>query len=288
MANISSRDEVDIWQLDARRDWFKVFDGVNNDNEIESGLLNAGESDNFVLSLNALGLPRVPFNGQLIFRHNAVSSIDTLFVTLDVIGSVPPSPFTLLSPADSSSLNGNIEPEILFSWEESIDPNWGDHVSYQLWLQSGEDSVLAGVVDSTSISVDIESLNIEIQPHLGWWVIAQSDPDLVWSDSRFVFNYIPDDIERESTIPVEFGLESIYPSPFNSIASIRFGMDHSARAKISIFDISGREVTILHNGIMPAGHRKIVWNAESLPSGLYLVRLESSGRVKTAKVALIR
>ncbi len=288
MANISSHDKVDVWQLDARRDWFKVFDGEDFENEIESGGIDAGESDNFVLLLNSSDLPRVSFEGQLLFRQYEVNSCDTLHVTLDVIRIEEPYRFDLISPADSSNLNGNIEPEILFSWEKLIDPNFEGRVSYQLWIQSGEDSTLAVVTDTTSISVDIESLDFELMPQLQWWVVAELDPDLVWSDNRFVFNYIPVDVESESAIPVEFGLESIYPSPFNSIASIRFGMDRATDARISIFDISGREVAVLHNGIMPAGHRKIVWNAESLPSGLYLVRLESAGRVKTAKIALIR
>ncbi len=290
-ANIVSHDKVDIWQLDSRRDWYRMYDSNDDPDEREevfAGRMEAEETHGYTILLNSQDLARVVFEGQFVFTHNAIQSSDTLKVFLDVIGNRPPSRFGLVSPADSSNLDGSAEPEVIFSWEESIDPNWGDLVGYQLWLQSGEDSTLAGIVDSTSISVDIESLNIELQPRLKWWVVAQSDPDLVWSDSRFVFNYIPYDVVRELTIPIEFGLESIYPSPFNSIASIRFGMDRSTDAKISIFDISGREVTVLHNGVVPAGHRKIVWNAESLPSGLYLVRLESVGRVKTAKVALIR
>ena len=89
-------------------------------------------------------------------------------------------------------------------------------------------------------------------------------------------------------LPVEFGFHDIYPSPFNAVTTVRFGMDKPEMVNLKVYDIQGREVGALFNGRAGAGYQRVVWDAASLPSGLYLLRLESAGRMKTAKVALVR
>ena len=284
-------DRIDLWQIDSRRDWYKMFnadDPVDDRDELFSGRMEAGETHEYSLLLNSAELPRVLFEGQLLFSHNAMQATDTMRVFLDVIGNIPPLPFGLLTPADSSMLNGNLEPEVLFSWEESIDPNWGDQVVYQLWIQSDADSTLAGTVDSTSISVDIESLRLELLPELEWWVVANSDPDLVPSEQRFTFNYIPDDVSNSSVVPVQFGLESVYPSPFNSSTSISYGMDRVEGVTLRVYDLAGREVIKLVDRVANVGHHRVIWDASLLSSGVYILRLESAGRTNSAKIALIK
>ena len=284
-------DRVDLWQIEARRDWYKTYNADEPDDErqeVFSGRMEAGETHEFDLLLNSAELPRVMFEGQLLFSHNAMQSTDTIRVFLDVIGNVPPRPFTLLSPADSSMLDGNIVPEVLFSWEESVDPNWGDQVLYQLWIKSDADSVMAGTTDSTSLAVDIESLPLELLPELEWWVVANSDPDMVYSRDRFRFSYIPDAVALNREIPVAFGLASIYPSPFNSSTSISYGMNRSDRVSLRVYDLAGREVVKLEDRVVAAGQHKVVWNAQSLSSGVYIIKLESAGRSSSAKIALIK
>ena len=57
---------------------------------------------------------------------------------------------------------------------------------------------------------------------------------------------------------------------------------------LKVFDIMGREVSVLYSGHARAGYTRVVWDAASLPSGLYVVRIESAGRMQTAKIALVR
>ncbi|MBP00450.1 MAG: peptidase S8, partial [Candidatus Marinimicrobia bacterium] len=38
----------------------------------------------------------------------------------------------------------------------------------------------------------------------------------------------------------------------------------------------------------PAGTHKVVWNASSMPSGVYFYRLESSNFVRTQKMILMK
>lgn len=284
-------DRIDVWQIDARREWFNVYASEEDTLTISGGRLETEESQDLVLRLNSLDLPRVPFLGELIFRHNALPGADTLHVFLDVIGGLPPSRFTLLSPGDGDTINANIDEQVLFEWEQSVDPNWGDRVSYNLWVQSGVDSLIVGRSDSTSVAIDIVDIErvISDADSVVWWVVANSDPNMVYSNERFRMNYIPSSSHKElSEIPVEFGFSSIYPSPFNGITNVRFGIDLEGNATLRAYDISGRWVTNVFEKQAKVGEYDIVWDASSLPSGLYLLRLESKGRVETAKIALIK
>jgi len=89
-------------------------------------------------------------------------------------------------------------------------------------------------------------------------------------------------------LPVEFGLQRVYPSPFNSMSTVRFGVDLSERTSLRVYDLLGREVAVLYDRTPVVGYHQVVWDASRLPSGLYIVRLESAGRARVAKVALIR
>ncbi len=71
-------DRIDIWQLDARRDWFRI--------EPTTGVLNPGESTDFSLTLDATDLPTVLFEGDLHYFHNAIGGENVIPVTLEVLG----------------------------------------------------------------------------------------------------------------------------------------------------------------------------------------------------------
>lgn len=79
-----------------------------------------------------------------------------------------------------------------------------------------------------------------------------------------------------------------YPNPFNAETSIKFSLSTRGHLKVTIFDILGREVTALADDIMNGGSHSIIWNAANFSSGIYFVRLEYEGRVKSRKIILIK
>ncbi len=93
---------------------------------------------------------------------------------------------------------------------------------------------------------------------------------------------------EKKPLPTEFGLEGVYPNPFNPTAKVRFSLDREQPMILSVFDLAGREVARLHEGLAAAGAHEIVWNAASQPSGVYLVRLEGASRAATKKVVLVK
>jgi hypothetical protein len=81
------------------------------------------------------------------------------------------------------------------------------------------------------------------------------------------------------------------PNPFNSTVTISYNLSTKSALSalnVSIFDLSGRLVERLFTGHQPAGEHSLVWNAEGVRAGVYLIRLEGAGRVEARKVVLVR
>lgn len=83
--------------------------------------------------------------------------------------------------------------------------------------------------------------------------------------------------ERES--PSGITLQQNFPNPFNPATIIRWTMDEGRWTKLAIYDLLGREVAVLADGVYPAGRHSVRFDAGSLPSGMYLYRLEAGGTI---------
>ena len=78
-------------------------------------------------------------------------------------------------------------------------------------------------------------------------------------------------------IPDEFKLSQAYPNPFNPRTTIEYALPIEADLLLSIYDIQGRLVTYLVQGLESAGYHKAVWDGSQYASGLYFIRMESYG-----------
>ncbi len=94
--------------------------------------------------------------------------------------------------------------------------------------------------------------------------------------------------DNGSELPINFGISSIYPNPFNSTTIINYKIDNSADIKLALFDLAGREVAILAQGNLEAGNYTAALSGESFESGVYLVHLTSSNQSHTEKLTLIK
>ena len=132
-------------------------------------------------------------------------------------------------------------------------------------------------------------LSIEDDWPLEWWVEAISGEDTVDSDDRFRLFFLPNAaFDPDAAPPVEFGLHSIYPSPFNAKTTVRFGVDRIEPVRLQVFDLQGRLIRTLVDDTPRIGWHQVVWDASHMPSGIYVLRLAAPGRNQVAKVALIR
>ena len=99
-------------------------------------------------------------------------------------------------------------------------------------------------------------------------------------------------VETQST-PAAFVLAQSYPNPFNSSTVIRYELATDGPISLVVYDVLGRRVRTLIDGIARAGAYTAVWNAtndegQNTASGLYFYRLQAGGNSETRRMALIR
>jgi len=94
-------------------------------------------------------------------------------------------------------------------------------------------------------------------------------------------------------VPAGLHLLHNAPNPFNPVTRIAFELPVSGHASIAIFDAGGRIVRHLHDGPLPAGQTRLVWDGlddrgSASASGVYFVRLNADGREVSRRMVLAR
>lgn len=97
-------------------------------------------------------------------------------------------------------------------------------------------------------------------------------------------------VERldDGTSPRDFVLHQNYPNPFNPATNIEFALSQTAQIVLSVFDMLGREITVLANGHYAPGSYRVRFDARNLPGGTYFYRLQSGSFVETKKLVLLK
>lgn len=90
-----------------------------------------------------------------------------------------------------------------------------------------------------------------------------------------------------------FYLYQNYPNPFNPSTNITFTLPGETQASLSIYNIEGRLVKTLVNGLIGGGLRTVTWdgtdaNGNPVSTGVYLYRLRAGGNVMTKKMILLK
>jgi hypothetical protein len=92
--------------------------------------------------------------------------------------------------------------------------------------------------------------------------------------------------------PSKYVLSQNYPNPFNPVTKIDFEIPQDSKVSMKVFDITGKEVAQLFEGIQSAGFHTIQLDGSSLSSGIYFYRLIASSNgletVITKKMNLIK
>ncbi len=96
------------------------------------------------------------------------------------------------------------------------------------------------------------------------------------------------DENPELVLPDDFILSSAYPNPFNPSTTIKYKIKKPGMVTLKAFDISGKEVYTIVNSYQTAGEYKILWNAEKLTSGVYLLNMRFNNLSKTIKTILMK
>jgi len=90
------------------------------------------------------------------------------------------------------------------------------------------------------------------------------------------------------TMPTRYVLSQNYPNPFNPSTTVRFTVPKVSKVTLTVYDILGRRVTTLGEGLYSPGPHEIMWNCPACPTGIYILRMNSEGAVQQRKMLLMK
>lgn len=86
-----------------------------------------------------------------------------------------------------------------------------------------------------------------------------------------------------------FALGTSFPNPFRDATTLEYTLQEAADVRLVVYDVLGREVAVLAEGVRPAGSEQVTWDAAALPTGIYVSQLRVNGTVVgTRKLQLVR
>ena len=94
--------------------------------------------------------------------------------------------------------------------------------------------------------------------------------------------------ESSPVLPPAYGLSQNYPNPFNPSTTIKYELPKSSMVRLSVYDLLGREVSVLVNERRDAGVHEVKLDASGLSSGVYLCRLQAGDFTQTKRLLLLR
>ncbi|MGB2869266.1 MAG: family 10 glycosylhydrolase [Bacteroidota bacterium] len=95
-------------------------------------------------------------------------------------------------------------------------------------------------------------------------------------------------VEDLKVQPEAFALYQNFPNPFNPATAISYQLSTVSNVTLKVYDVLGREVRVLVDGIDGPGYHRVQFDGSGLSSGVYFYRLIAGGRVETKKMQLIR
>jgi hypothetical protein len=153
----------------------------------------------------------------------------------------------------------------------------------KLYLKTGAvygDDITTDIIDG---AIDGERLTFAYREYV-------SDP----VDIRFSGDMEPRNLSLKiKHIPEKFSLAQNYPNPFNPITSLRYDLPEQAQVTLTIYDLTGREVTQLVNTTQEPGFKSVRWDATDMhgkpaSAGVYLYQIRAGEFVQTRKMVLLK
>jgi hypothetical protein len=124
---------------------------------------------------------------------------------------------------------------------------------------------------------------------------SENIPEIIAYVRSLETSFSPDELSRCVSllrtgigIPEGYGLLQNYPNPFNPETEIGFHLPRDSKVSLIVYNALGQMVNVLIDGILPAGHHVIFWNAEHVPSGVYFYSLQAETFTATRRMVLMK
>ena len=184
-------------------------------------------------------------------------------------------------PVELTSFTATVnDSEVLLSWTTATEVNNG---GFDVERNSGEGFEAVGFVPGFGTTTELRSYNFtDTDVQAGTYTYRLKQVDL---DGTFEYS---DELVVEVITPLEFALEQNYPNPFNPSTQITYQLAENSNVVLKVYNLLGKEIAVLVDEQKEAGIHKVNFDASSLPSGVYLYKIENAGLIKTKKMMLLK
>jgi hypothetical protein len=95
------------------------------------------------------------------------------------------------------------------------------------------------------------------------------------------------DPKDERGVPTSFVLNQNYPNPFNPATRVSFDVPRAAKVTLNVFNLLGQKVATLVDERLSAGRHELTWNAQNLPSGMYILQMQADGSFTSSRKMML-
>ena len=174
---------------------------------------------------------------------------------------------------NNGTIETNIEEAISFTNGPATETNmvsvmWSDMENTPNWDNSNEPYDFSYLTTTTSYS---HSTNGQPLGALTWFDMAVGVEDLL-----------------AEGLADSYSLSNNYPNPFNPTTKISFNIPNDENVELTVFNVLGQQVSSLVNKKLTAGSYSFNFNANLLPSGLYIYQLKAGTFSESRKMMLLK
>ena len=181
----------------------------------------------------------------------------------------------------SVSISGS---SVHVAWNDSRD--WGGGGWFEIYYKTSADV-------GFTWQPDIRLTNDSNQSEFCSIIVSGSAAHVVWTDYR---DGNPEIYYKRDSAGNPLGTNEvfidnsvhIYPNPASGSTTISFSLSKTQKGSFKVFDMTGRLVETLAEGIVEQGENEFTWNASETPAGIYFLRMEAGSFSQTKKVSVIR
>ena len=92
-------------------------------------------------------------------------------------------------------------------------------------------------------------------------------------DMRLGNGFEPVTMTMTDEQPGVYSVGSPYPNPFNPVVNVDVELSSESYIQAKVYNISGQEITTLHEGMLSGKTHKLTWMADGQSSGIYFIRV---------------
>jgi hypothetical protein len=188
-------------------------------------------------------------------------------------------------PANLTAISGN--QQALLVWRKNSE---FDIDKYFIFMNSSDDpggAAQIGFTDHPDTTFLVNGL-ANNSPYYFWVKAGDKYCSMKVSGFSNLASITPLSVHGQLQAPKEYALYQNYPNPFNPVTQIKYDIPNESFVKLVVYDMLGREVSVLVNETKRPGSYTATWGSGNNPSGVYIYKLTAGNYEQVMKMVLLK